>query len=136
MSGEARRPRPVLVVDDERDIREALQDLIGCAGYEVHTAANGRDALGVLSTIPTPGLILLDLMMPVMNGREFIAHVQGVPSYRDIPIVVLTSAPVTLRGVMALLRKPPDLDDLLAHVTHLCGDPARGGGPTDPGTRP
>lgn len=124
----ARAPAPVLIVDDERDFREGLQNLIADAGYEVHTASHGKDALEVLSVIPRPGLILLDLMMPVMNGHQLLQVLREDPAYRDIPVIVVSAAPVTVRGVMAFLKKPPDLDDLLAHVAHLCGGgpPLRG----------
>src|SRR6185437_6059247 len=64
-------PRPVLVVDDDPDIRETLRFVLEDAGYPVYSAENGEEALAVLASVnPLPGLILLDLMMPVMSGDE------------------------------------------------------------------
>lgn len=112
--------KPVLVVDDERDFREGIQKLLESSGFEVYTAINGQDALEVLTTIPRPGIILLDLMMPVMNGHQLIKALHADPRYADIPLVAVTAAPVSLRGVSAFLHKPPDLDELLAVVEHAC----------------
>jgi len=112
--------KPVLLVDDERDFREGIQQLLITDGFDVHTAVDGNDALKVLSTLPRPGLILLDLMMPGMNGHELLKELGRRPEYRDIPVVVLSAAPVTVRGVTAFLKKPPDLDELMETVGHFC----------------
>ena len=93
-------------------------------GVEVFTASNGQDAIEVLGTMPRPGLILLDLMMPVMPGHDFLKYMTATPALRDIPVVVVSAAPVTLRGVAGFLKKPPDLDELLATVRHFCNEPA------------
>ncbi|HEY8207480.1 MAG TPA: response regulator [Myxococcaceae bacterium] len=114
--------KPVLVVDDDRDIREGLQDLLESEGHTVFTASDGQDALEVLATIPRPGLVLLDLMMPRMNGQRFLQHVRGDPALAQLSIVVLTAAPATVQdvAVAGLLRKPPDLDELLRIVGRFC----------------
>ena len=67
----AAHTRPLLVVDDERDIRESFRDLLSGAGYVVHTAEHGEDALAKLRGPGQPALVLLDLMMPVMDGLDF-----------------------------------------------------------------
>lgn len=118
MAGPARKP--VLVVDDDRDIREGLQQLLESEGHTVFTASDGQDALEVLATIPRPGMVLLDLMMPRMNGHRFIQMVREDAALANLPIVVLTAAPVSVKDVAGLLRKPPDLDELLKIVERYC----------------
>jgi len=113
--------KPVLIVDDDRDIREGLQELLESEGHSVFTATDGQDALDLLATIPRPGLVLLDLMMPRMNGQTFIQRVRGDPRMKDLSIVVLTAAPVKVPDVSALLRKPPDVDELITLVARFCG---------------
>jgi CheY-like chemotaxis protein len=111
----------VLVVDDERDIRELVQDILQFEGYSVVTASNGREALEHLRRAALPGLILLDLMMPIMNGWEFRAEQLEDPQLRSIPVVVLTGnryAPERARelNVSSYITKPIHLDQLLALV--------------------
>ena len=115
--------KPVLVVDDDQDFREGIQNLLMGEGSEVFTASNGQDALDVLSAAPAPGLILLDLMMPVMSGHQFLRAIETHQAYSSIPVVVLTAAPVTLKGVAGFLKKPPDLDELISIVQHYCSAP-------------
>jgi two-component system, OmpR family, response regulator CpxR len=112
--------KPVLIVDDDRDIREGLQELLESEGNQVFTASDGQDALDVLGTMPRPGLVLLDLMMPRMNGQRFIERVRGDPKTADLAIVVLTAAPAKVSGVAGLLRKPPDVDELIKIVDRFC----------------
>lgn len=113
--------KPVLIVDDERDFREGLQQLIAASGYEVFTASNGKDALELLAVIPTPGVIFTDLMMPVMNGHQLLGALAQNPALAQIPVVMVSAAPVSVRGVAAFLKKPPDLDELLNTARHYCG---------------
>lgn len=112
----------VMVVDDERAVREGLQQLLEMEGYPVVTAVHGQDALDLLGHMPKPGVILLDLMMPVMSGHQFLARLREQRELADIPVVALSAAPVTLKGVSAFLRKPPDLDELLSFAKHFCAD--------------
>jgi len=84
--------RFVLVVDDDRDIRDSLVELIEDQGYRAIGAGNGVEALEVLRTCAAPPcLILLDLMMPLMDGREFREHQVGNPAWRDIPVIVVSA---------------------------------------------
>ena len=86
-------PRPVLVVDDDPDIRETLRFVLEDAGYPVYTAENGREALEVLADAqPLPGLILLDLMMPVMNGWQLRMELLKDQRLARIPVVVISGA--------------------------------------------
>ena len=84
-----RRPT-ILVVDDNADAVAAFAQ-IEYEGYIVATAYDGREALQYLAAHPLPGLIILDLMMPVMNGWEFRAKIAKLPNYANVPIVVMTA---------------------------------------------
>jgi CheY-like chemotaxis protein len=114
------KARPLLVVDDDADLREAITDVLRDAGYEVVVASNGRIALGVLAkSNPLPGLVLLDMMMPVLDGAGFLAEVKGHPEWADVPVVVFSaSANPNLQelGARGWVRKPVDLDALLEVV--------------------
>lgn len=108
----------VLVVDDEPDIRELVRDILQFDGYSVATASNGREALEQLRRAELPRLILLDLMMPIMNGWEFRAEQIKDPRISSIPVVVLTgdgNAPEKARslGTTSYVTKPVHLDHLL-----------------------
>ena len=118
-------PRSVLVVEDDEDIRAAIAEILEGEGYDVTVAANGSEALDELQTMRRPRLILLDLMMPVMNGHEFLAHIRETPRMQGVPVLVLTAvsteAPPGARG---LLRKPFIVEELLDAVQNLCGTAA------------
>lgn len=109
----------VLIVDDDDDIREALAMVLARRGYGAEEAANGQLALERLAEGLQPNLILLDLMMPTMNGWEFIKAMRQDESLARIPIVVLTghgkmvnNGP--LAGTVDVLGKPIDLSRLFA----------------------
>ena len=106
----------VLVVDDESDIREALAELLADEGYEVQAARDGAEALKKARAFH-PSVVLLDLMMPGMNGWEFRARQRGDPELASIPVIVL-SAFGRAPGVDAVgyLEKPFELEDLLSAV--------------------
>jgi CheY-like chemotaxis protein len=116
----------VLVVDDDPDIRESLETVLGIHGHPVATAADGSEAIELLRREPAPPcLILLDLMMPGMNGFEFRAELEADPSFAHIPVIIITGAGVlvdekanTLRA--EVLRKPFDLKALLSTVKRFC----------------
>jgi CheY-like chemotaxis protein len=82
----------VLIIEDDADLRETLAELLRLNGYSVQTAANGQDALQRLRSSDPPRLILLDLMMPVMNGWEFRNALANDPSLSQVPVVVLSGA--------------------------------------------
>ncbi|MFT0861126.1 response regulator [Ancylobacter sp. G4_0304] len=86
---------PILVVDDDADVRAMVRTTIEDLGIEVAEAGNGREALEWLAANPRPALILLDLMMPVMDGMEFLERVRGMPKFTELPIVVLTAKELT-----------------------------------------
>ena len=80
-----------MVVDDDTDIREGVRDLLEAKGYAVLTAANGLEALALLQKGARPDVILLDLMMPVMDGYQFAAEQHKSTTFGQIPILVLTA---------------------------------------------
>lgn len=109
---------PVLVVEDDQDIRESLQAVLEDAGYATEAAANGRDALERIAE-HRPSVIILDLMMPVMNGYEFLARATTDPTLAGIPIIIATAVPELpplTSPVVARLKKPLDLGLLLGTV--------------------
>ena len=112
--------RRVLVVDDDRAIRGFVAEVLIDEGYEVKTAGNGSEALAV-SRAWHPDLIVLDLMMPVMDGWVFRARQRQVDTLADVPVVV-TSAATNLRTHREVLEpcvvlpKPFELDELLGAV--------------------
>lgn len=107
----------ILVVDDDPDIREALGGVLELAGYDVVSFGDARAALDWLDHGGLPDLVLLDLMMPGMNGWEFRAELDARPELHELPVVVLSGAHEgsDLRA-NECLKKPVDLDVLLGAV--------------------
>ena len=111
--------RPVLVVEDDEATRDMLRYLVESAGCSVVTAANGREALERLRNGLTPSLILLDLMMPVMDGCEFDHVLAGDLQLSSIPTVVVTAFPERATGLarhLSVVQKPVEIDEVLALV--------------------
>jgi CheY-like chemotaxis protein len=118
----ARGNNPVLIIEDEDFIRENFQLLLELEGYGVLTAINGRDGLEQLRKKSRPCLILLDLMMPVMNGEEFLRAKAAEETLASIPVVVLSGVAEEpdLSGVAAFVPKPVDFDALLDLIRRYC----------------
>lgn len=114
--------RPVLVVDDDPDIRETLRFVLEDAGYPVYLAENGKEALDLLTDVsPPPGLILLDLMMPIMSGDEMLRALKTVHALAAIPVAIVTASGARMPdNASSMLRKPVDLDALLRVVAKNC----------------
>ena len=114
------RTRLVLVVDDDRDIREIVMDVLQEAGMSAVGAADGADALRRLQAGLRPDLILLDLMMPVMDGVTFRRLQLADPALASIPTVILSAyrdvAERTRALATKILAKPVDLQELLGTV--------------------
>jgi CheY-like chemotaxis protein len=114
--------RVVLVVDDDPDILQTLGLCLSTEGYRVLMAANGKEALDILD-LERPSVILLDLMMPVMDGWQFVAELEQ-RGRRDVPLLIL-SADRSVQGHAQQLRasghlaKPFDLEELLGKVHQL-----------------
>jgi CheY-like chemotaxis protein len=114
-------PPWVLVVDDDDDVRDSFRDVLEDEGYRVLTARNGHEALRTLHNEPPPAVILLDLMMPVMNGWQFRTAQQRSPQLADIPVVIVTAGlhgDAATRDLAAhrCLKKPVSVEDLLEAV--------------------
>jgi two-component system, OmpR family, alkaline phosphatase synthesis response regulator PhoP len=113
----------ILVVDDDTAILDMIAQVLIEGGYQVLTANNGRTAVD-LAHQQRPRLILLDLMMPEMNGWQVIDELRASPQTLPIPILLLSARREMARtadelGVTAYLEKPFDLDDLLDRVQHI-----------------
>jgi two-component system, chemotaxis family, chemotaxis protein CheY len=110
----------VLVVDDDEIIRDFVSEALADEGYEIRTASNGRRALDVLHEWK-PNLIVLDLMMPEMDGWAFRAEQRKLPDAADVPVVVLSAvrdlrAQAAALEAASVLGKPFELDELLRTV--------------------
>lgn len=121
----AARKGPVLLVDDDADIREAIRDTLADEGYEIAEATSGLDALDYLRAHPPPPLILLDWNMAPMNGPQFMAEVAKDPALAKIPVVLLTAdrrAPEKAdgNGFAGYLMKPINLDSLFDVLRRHC----------------
>jgi CheY-like chemotaxis protein len=112
----------ILVVDDDDGIRETLEDVLSAEGYRVATAGNAAIAVDRIRRGPMPSLMLLDLMMPVLSGWEFLVMAEKDEVLGSVPVVVLSAmtapmgSPGAQGGVKACVRKPVQLDELLAVV--------------------
>ena len=111
------------MVDDDADIRDSLREVLEDEGYEVACVGNGREALDHLKAAsPRPCVILLDLMMPVMDGWQFRKEQKLHPEIADIPLVVITATgkrPV-LVDAADLVMKPLDLNRLFEAIERYC----------------
>jgi CheY-like chemotaxis protein len=113
--------KTVLVVEDEFVIAEMLTEVLEEEGYHVITASNGLVALGHLSEHAVD-LVLSDVMMPLLEGRELVQRMRAEPAWRSIPVILVTAAPslVLAEGDhTALIRKPFDPDAVLELVGRL-----------------
>ena len=117
-----RQKGTILVVDDDRGAMEALSDILEYEGYQVQRAQNGLQALEHLQQMrPHPNLIILDLLMPVMDGWEFRLRQKEDPELAEVPVLVVTAIAATA-GIDAVdvLHKPVDVDALLRTVARYC----------------
>ena len=121
------KPKPVLLVEDDTELRDALAEALADAGYLVSVASNGREGLDKIKDDPQPGVVLLDLLMPVMNGWEFCDVMKGNPKTAQVPIVVMSGAvshdpesPYFI-GAEDFIAKPINMSDLLAKLEKYLG---------------
>jgi CheY-like chemotaxis protein len=127
------KSKHVMIVEDDIDIREALTHILKLEGYNIFVACNGFQALEKLKSLSevedTPGLIILDLMMPVMDGLTFLREIEhNYKEFQNIPIVVasanlnLTTNP-NLSYAVEKICKPLDIEQVYELVRRHCGDP-------------
>lgn len=110
----------ILVVEDDLRALDALTDLLEASGYTVQRAQNGQEAL-VQAKVQPPGMILLDLSMPVMDGWEFMRQQRLEPSIADIPVVVITALVSAVpASAKALVTKPINVNRLMSLVEKYC----------------
>jgi DNA-binding response OmpR family regulator len=117
-------PTNILIIDDDQDICDTVQIVLELRGYRVTTASNGEEGLRLLRNGERPGLILLDLMMPGMNGTQFREEQLRDSTLASIPVLVLSgdgrvaekAAPLKAEGLV----KPLHLETLLEKIRGLC----------------
>ena len=112
----------ILVVDDDEDFRGGLRLALEMKGYQVEERGNGEEALTLLAEKP-PLLVLLDLQMPVMNGREMLARMRATPDLKDVPVVIISGFgfewEAELMGAQGFIGKPfepPELEKTIANL--------------------
>lgn len=109
----------VLVVDDEADLRELYSLNLGEAGHEVLTASNGAEGLGIVER-ESPDVVVVDLMMPVMDGYEFLHNLRRMPGHQGTPAIVASAIATggfsTKLGASGFVAKPFDADELVSAV--------------------
>lgn len=119
---------PILVVDDDEDVRTMLCVVLSAEGYRVTGAADGLEALALIRRDGPPALVLVDLMMPRMNGEDLISAMAQDPRLASIPVAIISGqltgrTPAQAPAVIARLAKPVELDDLLTVVQRFADQP-------------
>ena len=112
----------ILIVDDDADFRTGLRMALEMKGYQVEEAANGQEALDRLMEKP-PLLVLLDLQMPVMNGREMLQRMRAQPGLLDLPVVIISGFgfewEAELMGAQGYIGKPFEAQELERTIANL-----------------
>jgi CheY-like chemotaxis protein len=113
---------PVLIVEDDADLRDMMAQMLTIEGFDTSAVANGREALDYLQREARPHVILLDLMMPVMDGWEFRRRQKADPALAPVPVIVLSALDPARAAVDAthFLKKPLDFDHLIELVRTHC----------------
>lgn len=114
--------KTILIVEDDHDLRDVMQQALELEGYNVLSASNGLHALEVLALAKNPALIFLDIMMPVMDGHQFLKVLRNDDALAPIPVVVTsaTASPEEIIGANNFIRKPLDLDAILKMAKNYC----------------
>jgi CheY-like chemotaxis protein len=136
-SGQTRPQGPgrVLIIDDDPDVRELFQDILRGAGFDAVVAESGAQGLAVLRSDPQIRVVLLDLLMPEMDGWRFRHHQLSQPQFAAIPTVIVTGAPLGGAAHEQLqaadyLSKPVPREQLIGAVAKYCERSSAGGPPT------
>lgn len=116
--------KSVLIVEDDEAIRTVLSEVLRDEGFKVFTAINGQDGLKILDTIPRPCLILLDFMMPIMNGREFMEKKQQDDLIAGVPVVLISAFEDRSQsvGAVGFIKKPIEFDSLMRFLRRYCSE--------------
>jgi CheY-like chemotaxis protein len=122
----------VLIVEDEDEARTTLSEALHHRAFRVRSAANGREALLALAALPRPCVVVVDLMMPVMDGGEFVRQLQLQGALHGVSLVALTAQPEQAQGLpfSSILAKPVQLEELVSVLRILCA-----AGSSDPAPR-
>ena len=109
----------ILVIDDDEDVLSTVANLLREEGYLVHAVSNAAAGLDILERGVRPSAIILDLMMPVMNGWDFWDRHQQTPAYASIPVIILTATGLRQGsvGTARVLAKPVGMNELLSAVS-------------------
>jgi CheY-like chemotaxis protein len=119
----------ILIIEDDLDIQGAIKESLEIEGYKnIYTANNGQEGIDLLNSIESPCVILLDVMMPVMDGWEFLKIAKehnDNNKIATIPIVVVSAVPnagklAAASGAVGFVKKPINLDALLGTVRQFC----------------
>lgn len=117
-------PPLVLIVEDDPDLRDTLAEQFAAAGVDTLAAPNGAAAIELVAGQPQrPSVIILDMMMPVMDGPTFLGRQASVEALADVPIIITTAGflPARTGTVRAVLAKPVQFSVLLPLVRNICG---------------
>ena len=115
---EVPRNETILIVDDDAGALSALADILSIEGYAVQTVSNGREAFDLLRDSRPPALIILDMLMPVMDGWQFLAEMKSDSKFANTPVVVVSGLDTQI-DADAVFQKPINLESLLRTVTDL-----------------
>lgn len=118
------KKKTIFIIEDEPAICELLTRVLSLEGYDTVVAHNGAQALEMLKTMEPPSLILLDVVMPEMNGTEFLKKIQADHMLVTIPVAIVSAygAPQdTPKQAKTFIKKPIDIDALLKFIKEWCG---------------
>lgn len=119
----AKHIHPIMVIEDDEDIRELMKAMLEAEGYYPITASNGEEGFALLSQVPKPCMILLDMMMPIMDGWTFSEEAKKNSLYKSIPLLAVTAFAdqiTSKENFFGVLKKPIRVDLLLDIVRHHC----------------
>jgi DNA-binding response OmpR family regulator len=105
--------RPIVIVEDDPDLREELRDALEAEGFDIHVAADGREALYLLVDLGGKAVVLLDLMMPVLSGWEMLEWLRRIGSGATVIVLSAVGDAASVPGVAAYVSKPVSLGVLI-----------------------
>jgi CheY-like chemotaxis protein len=118
--------KTILIVDDEFSIVETLGEIVSLEGYAFAGAANGKEAMATIRAQP-PALVVLDYMMPLMDGLQVLAAIRADPALAALPVIIMTAAPLGIPAARNrwddLLLKPFEADQFMRAIHDLIGPP-------------